>query len=205
MSALAIEQVRTIRLYGEAGRLFGRTHRAVVNSHAAAIRYLCSMVDGFEVWLKQQADGGTGFWCFIGKRNITDKQLEFPVGNEDIRIMPVLRGAKQAGLFQVVLGAILIVASFYYPPLAATAFGTTTYAQIAFSVGASMLLSGVAQMTAPRQEGLSTSDRPENGASYDFNGPVNTLAQGGAVPLFYGEGFIGSGVINAGIYAEDQT
>ena len=68
-----------------------------------------------------------------------------------------------------------------------------------------MLLSGVAQMLAPRQQGLATADRPDNGASYNFNGPVNTTAQGNPVPLFYGEGFIGSGVINAGIYAEDQT
>ncbi|HCW20974.1 MAG TPA: phage tail protein, partial [Achromobacter sp.] len=53
--------------------------------------------------------------------------------------------------------------------------------------------------------GLSTRDSPDNGASYNFNGPVNTSAQGIPVPVLYGRMIVGSAVISAGIYAEDQV
>ncbi|MNL81044.1 Bacteriophage lambda tail assembly protein I [compost metagenome] len=60
-------------------------------------------------------------------------------------------------------------------------------------------------MLSPQQKGLSAADGPENGASYNFNGPVNTTAQGNPVPLLYGRMIVGSSVISAGIYAEDQV
>jgi predicted phage tail protein len=66
------------------------------------------------------------------------------------------------------------------------------------------VLGGVAQMLSPQQKGLSSKDSPDNGASYNFNGPVNTQAQGNPVPLLYGRMIVGSAVISAGIYAEDQ-
>lgn len=59
-------------------------------------------------------------------------------------------------------------------------------------------------VAAPSPRGLSTKDSPQNQASYVFNGPVNTTAQGGPVPVLYGELEIGSAVASAGIYAEDQ-
>ncbi|SAI70462.1 Phage-related protein%2C tail component [Bordetella ansorpii] len=68
-----------------------------------------------------------------------------------------------------------------------------------------LALGGITQMLAPQQRGLSTRDSPDNGASYNFNGPVNTTAQGNPVPVLYGEMFVGSAVVSAGIYAEDQA
>ena len=68
-----------------------------------------------------------------------------------------------------------------------------------------MFAGGVVQLLSPQQRSLSTKDRPENGASYNFNGPVNTSAQGGPVPLLYGRMIIGSATISAGIYSEDQV
>jgi predicted phage tail protein len=63
---------------------------------------------------------------------------------------------------------------------------------------------GMQQLLAPSPKGLSSKDSAANSASYVFNGPVNTEAQGGCVPLLYGELEIGSAVGSAGIYAEDQ-
>jgi len=60
-------------------------------------------------------------------------------------------------------------------------------------------------MLSPQQRALSAKDGPNNGASYNFNGPVNTTAQGNPVPLLYGELFVGSSTISAGIYSEDQA
>lgn len=57
---------------------------------------------------------------------------------------------------------------------------------------------------SPMAKGLGTMDRPENRASYSFNGPVNTSIQGSPVGLLYGQLTVGSAVISAGIYAQDQ-
>ena len=72
------------------------------------------------------------------------------------------------------------------------------------SLGTALMLGGVMQLLSPQQKGLSAKDSPDNGASYHFNGPVNTTAQGNPVPLLYGELIVGSAVISAGIYSEDQ-
>lgn len=54
----------------------------------------------------------------------------------------------------------------------------------------SLAMAGITEMLTPK--GLSARDRPKNGASYTFNGPVNTTAQGNPVPLGYGRMIIGS-------------
>lgn len=145
---------------------------------------------------------GVAFAVFIGRRNIGEGDLALPTGADEIRIAPVLTGSKRGGLFQVVLGAALIAASFI-PGLNAVAWsGASAFLGV---TGASLALGGVVQLLSPQQSGLSVKDSPDNGASYNFNGPVNTQAQGNPVGVLYGEMIVGSAVISAGIYAEDQT
>jgi predicted phage tail protein len=89
--------------------------------------------------------------------------------------------------------------------LAALGSKTAVVAPMMFGMGVSMAMGGVVQLLSPQQRGLSTRDSPDNGASYSFNGPVNTSAQGNPVPVLYGRMIVGSAVISAGIYAEDQV
>ena len=102
------------------------------------------------------------------------------------------------------MGVALIVASFI-PGLNAIAWGSMTLSGAMASMGMAMALGGLVQMLSPQQRALSAKDGPNNGASYNFNGPVNTTAQGNPVPLLYGELFVGSSTISAGIYSEDQA
>ena len=81
---------------------------------------------------------------------------------------------------------------------------TVTWSAGLASMGAAMALSGVAQLLTPQQRLLSVKDGPDNGASYNFNGPVNTTAQGNPVPVIYGEMIVGSATISAGIYSETR-
>ncbi|WP_150679082.1 tail assembly protein [Pandoraea pneumonica] len=195
------ERLRTIRLYGSLGARFGRVHRFVVSNAAEAIRAMCVQFKGFEKELIDSRRNGVAYALFIGKRNISQSELSFPPGKDDIRIAPVLRGSKRGGLLQVVLGAALIAASFI-PGLNAVAWsGASTFLGM---TGASLALGGVVQLLSPQQSGLSAKDSPDNGASYNFNGPVNTQAQGNPVPTGHGRMIIGGPVISAGIYAEDQ-
>ncbi|QQB32838.1 tail assembly protein [Achromobacter deleyi] len=203
-----IETLRTVRLYGRLGAEFGRVHRLAVNSTAEAVRALCVLIPGFEAVMASSAGNGVSYACFIGRRNISADEIAHPVGDDDIRIAPVLAGAKRGGLFQTVLGAALIVAAVYFAPamgFAALGAQGAVAAPMMLSMGISMALGGVVQMLSPQQRALSARDRPENGASYNFNGPVNTTAQGNPVPILYGRMIVGSATISAGIFSEDQA
>lgn len=187
------EKLREVRLYGRLGAQFGRIHMLAVTSAAEAIRALCVLVPGFERALADSDAHGVRYACFLGKRNIGEDELHHPVGSDRIRIAPILAGAKQAGLFQTVLGAAMLVV------------GAITWQPWLMQMGAALAVGGVVQMLSPQQRGLSAQDSPQNGASHNFNGAVNTDAQGGPVPLLYGRHITGSATISAGIFAEDQV
>lgn len=195
------QRIRTVRLYGRLGARFGRVFRLAVSSPVEAVRALCVQVEGFRRELATSHERGIRYACFVGRRNIGEAELELPPGRDDIRIAPVLAGAKQSGLFQTILGAAILAVAYFNPG----GFLTGPMVTAAYGMGASMALGGVVQMLSPQQAGLSVRDSPDNGTSYNFNGPVNTSAQGNPVPLLYGEMVVGSAVISAGIYAEDQV
>jgi predicted phage tail protein len=192
-----MENLRTIRLSGKLGKQFGRVHRLAVESTAEAVRALCVMLPGFQTELMTSKDRGIAYACFVGKTNISKDDLQL-AGGGDIRIAPILAGAKSGGFLQTVLGVALIAASFFVPGLGA-------FATPLLSMGVSMALGGVMQMLSPQQNQSSAADKVENGASYNFNGPVNTTAQGNPVPVLYGRMIVGSAVISAGILAQDQA
>ncbi|WP_312588955.1 tail assembly protein [Comamonas terrigena] len=202
------DELRTIRLYGYLGARFGRVHRLAVASTAEAVQALCVVLPGFEHELMTSKDRGVGYACFLGRRNLGEDRLNDPAGGEDIRIAPIVQGSKRGGLFTLVLGAALFfVAPYLVNPATATLLGEG--GAIAFGAGVAsagklLMLSGVIQAISPQQKGVSTQDGPDNGASYNFNGPVNTTAQGNPVPVIYGELFIGSATVSAGIHSEDQ-
>ncbi len=194
------ERLREVRLYGRLGAKFGRIHMLAVGSAAEAIRALCVLLPGFERALADSDAHGVRYACFLGKRNIGEDDMRHPVGQESIRIAPILAGAKRAGLFQTILGAAILVVS----ALTYNAYGATAGWAMMTGMGVSMALGGVTQLLSPQQRGLSAQDSPENGASYQFNGAVNTTAQGNPVPVLYGRMIVGSAVISAGIFSEDQ-
>lgn len=204
------EKVRTVRLYGSLGASFGRVHRLAVRNASEAIHALCILVPGFERFLMESKDRGVIYSIFLGQENIGHDRLKAPAGASDIRIAPVLMGSKRAGSMQTIIGVALIVAASYFSGgLAAggsSLIGGTSTAGWSFaaSMGMSMAMGGVMQLISPMPKGLGTMDRPENRSSYSFNGPVNTSIQGSPVGLLYGELTVGSAVVSAGIYAQDQ-
>lgn len=224
MNFLHNDGLKTVRLYGRLGKKFGRVHKFQVDNCAEGVKALCAMLPGFERELLQSKSRGIGYVCFYGKKNLGVEDLRKPAPeNSEIRIAPVLIGAKRGGLGQIILGAIIVVAAVWTGGLAAGAAGAASGAAaggaaasagflgvtggyaIAAQLGVSMMLGGVIQALSPQQKLSSTRDGPDNGASYNFNGPVNTTAQGNVVPVGYGRMTIGSAVISAGIYTEDQS
>ncbi|MFC0228073.1 tail assembly protein [Serratia aquatilis] len=200
--AITTHKYRTVRLYGVLGSTFGRVHRLVVSTPREAIRALSVTIPGFERFLQTAKERGLTFSVFIGKRNIDRDELEFQ-GSDDIRIAPVIIGSKQGGVFQTILGAVLVAAAIISGPYGLSILTADT-AWIMGLSGASTMLGGVVQMLSPMPGGLAMRESPENKPSYAFGGPVNTIAQGNPVPILYGKRRIGGAIISAGVYAEDQ-
>lgn len=191
------EKVKTIRLYGKLGTTFGRVHRFVAQTPSHAIAALSAMVPGFEKHLMESKDKGIGYAVFVGKKNVDESMLDAPAGNDDIRIAPMIIGSKQSGIFQIVIGVVLLVAAYFT--------GGSTLPTAMAVLGGALVLSGAIALLSPQQKIQSAEDKQGGKASYNFNGPVNTEAQGNPVPLMYGEGLTGSAVISAAIRAEDQS
>lgn len=125
--------------------------------------------------------------------------------SKTLHIVPVIGGAKN-GLLGIVLGAALIVASFYLPAtplIAGLGAASPSFASIAFGIGTSLVLGGVAGILAPTPKTSAGAAEATNLPSYTFNGAVNTTAQGQPVPVGYGRMIIGSAVASAGISADD--
>ena len=193
------EIMTRIELGGALGKLFGKTHKLSIKTTSEAIRALCCIIKDFERYLNNSKARGLTYAIFRGKKNLGKDDLGFPVTGDVIRIMPVIIGSKQAGVFQTILGAALIAVAFVasFTPFAAAS-------PFLYAMGASMALGGVIQMLSPQAGGLASKQDADNKASYAFGGVTNTTAQGNPVPLLYGKRRIGGAIISAGIYAEDQ-
>ncbi|HEC1602969.1 TPA: tail assembly protein [Escherichia coli] len=197
-------RLTTIRLYGVLGARFGRVHRLAVQTSAEAVKALCINLDGLESYLLNAKKNGMTFAVFRGRRNIGVQDYRELGGDSDIRIAPVVEGAKKAGMFQTILGAVLVVvgAIGMFTPIG-QAFGGATWGPYALNAGIGMMAGGIYQMLSPQPKGLQGRDDPDNKPSYAFGGSVNTLAMGNPVALLYGEREIGGAIISAGIVAED--
>ena len=190
----------TIKLSGSLAKAFGREHRRQLDSGTTfeAFRALTRTLPGFEAFIREAEKKGLRYAIFRNRKNVGEEELELG-GTREIRIVPVVAGSKSGGVFQTVLGAVLIAAGTFIPGVAGTPWGVALQ-----SAGASMAIGGVIQMLSPQLKGLSSREDPDNQPSYAFGGPVNTVAQGNPVGVLYGKRRIGGAIISAGIHAEDQ-
>lgn len=195
-------RLTTIRLYGALGVRFGRVHKLAVQTSAEAVKALCINLDGLESYLMSAKKNGMTFAVFRGKRNIGVQDFQELAGDSDIRIAPIIEGAKKAGLFQTILGAVLVVVGVIGLTVG-QAWGGATWGSYALQAGIGLMAGGIYQMLSPQPKGLQGRDDPDNKPSYAFGSSVNTLAMGNPVAALYGEREIGGAIISAGIVAED--
>lgn len=198
------EKLTTIRLGGQLGKRFGRVYRFYVSSPAEAIRALSSQIEGFAAYLADEKRQ-TKYKVFVAEEQIDpEKDLHNLCGSKEIRIAPVIQGAKNGGIFQAVLGVALIALAFIPGVGTAAATGAfTAFGGAAFSAGVSLALGGIAQMLSP-QPTMDIQESPNNEPNTSL-GVTNVTAQGRGVPLILGEAIVGSAVISAGIYASDTN
>ncbi|WP_284884208.1 tail assembly protein [Citrobacter portucalensis] len=196
-------RLTTIRLYGALGARFGRVHKLAVQTSAEAVKALCVNFDGLEEYLRKTQQNGMTFAVFRGKRNIGIEDYKELSGTSDIRIAPIMEGSKKAGVFQTILGAVLVVVGAVVGVMTSWTGVGGVIGTGMVTAGIGMMAGGVYQMLSPQPKGLQGRDDPDNKPSYAFGGSVNTLAMGNPVAVLYGEREIGGAIISAGIVAED--
>lgn len=187
----------TVRLDGVMGRKFGKSWELAVSSPAEALRLIEANRPGLRAWVvanKAKYDAYRIVCVFdSGREEVLDDDT-FPIHHgqlKSIRFTPVVSGAS-GGIGKIVVGALLIAASFVAPAL---------ISPFLFNLGAAMILGGVIEALSPRpkvQDGNGTDI-----SSYYFDGPVNTDRQGAPVPLIYGRVMAGSHPISASINVDE--
>ena len=120
----------------------------------------------------------------------TEESLYSPLAAdvEEIHLVPTMFGGKKGGLFQIVLGVVLIgLALWIGPPALAGSFAWGGTGGILFSMGVSLALGGLMAMLSPAptmdSSGNSAAD-PE--ASKYLGATGNTVKIGTRIPLMYG-------------------
>lgn len=192
--------MRTIKLGGVLGKKFGKQFTLDVHSFRDAMAALCMMKPGFEMYLRTAEERGLVFAVFVDERNLGEQELDLAGRDKgDIRIQPIIRGSKQAGMFQTLLGVVLIVAGLF------TGGTTSTLGMGLLAAGAAVGLGGVVQMLSPTTKATAEGDNDDgNNPSYGFGAAVTTIAQGNPYPLLYGEREVGGAVESGGIYTQDN-
>jgi predicted phage tail protein len=185
--------LRTIRIYGRLAKFLKRRKFQVeVSSAAEAVRFLLVNFPQLERHMADQH-----YRVSVGGYDLSAEELHDPAGQQEIKIIPVLAGAGAVG--RILAGVALIALSFI-PGLGAIA--GIAISSIAFGVGASLVLGGVAQLLTPvprTAQGVANNTDQDPRKSYSFSGIQQTSRAGVPVPIVYGETIVGSVVISAGI------
>lgn len=192
----------TIYLHGAAGKKFGTIWNLEISRVSEAIRAICFLKPAFREYMRECTANGVAFRVTTEAGSIGEEQLHLPA-TKVIHIRPIVQGSKRQGVFQIIIGVVLIVASFYMgnpagvkagadvaAGSAAAAAATTgsKLALFAFSTGVSMLAGGVSALLAnPKGDYVNEDEK----RSYLFGGPRRSTTQGIALPLGYGRLHVG--------------
>lgn len=196
--------LKVIKLSGSLGRRFGVFHKLAVDSYPEAIRALSSQVEGFKDYMQSEVGSRMRYAVFVDGKNVGQHDEKAWQCAKEVRIIPIPTGSKSGGLFQVVLGAVIMATAFFTGGASLALVGA--FASSAFMMGGAMVLGGVMQMISPQQGGSRLSSQSaENKPSYAFGGAVNTTAAGYPIPLPYGQRTVGGAIWSAGSYAEDKA
>ena len=200
--------LRKLKLYGELAKFIGHKEFEIkVHNLPQAISFLRNNFPEVEAYMNPKY-----YQVKIGDYEINKDELNFPIGQQDIHIIPVISGAGGDTFNTILFGGLLIGASFFFPgaglfaggsaaaqAAAAASPGLALVGQGISAIGAGLILQGVGNILYPTQD-PSFEDNPQ--ISFNFAGTQNTARAGTPVPIVYGEIFTGSVVISGDIDTE---
>jgi predicted phage tail protein len=190
--------LRKIKLYGRLAKFIGkRVLHADVASTAEAVRFLLANWPQLEGHMSNQH-----YRVSVGDYELTEDELGHPIGQQEIKFVPVVSGAGATG--RIIAGIALIAVALLFAPGAALAGSLLTIGAqavpVIIGIGVSLTIGGVAELLTPTPkvpQGADTQDDPRK--SYSFSSIQNTSRQGTPVPIVYGRCIVGSVVISGGI------
>ncbi len=174
----------TVRFYGDL-KQFGAVFKLDIGSVSEAVRALVTQIPG----LREHIEKGS-YKVRVDGRYIGNDDVQTVV-NSTLHFTPVVQGAGKnlAAIGQIVVGIVMIVASFYTGGATAVAY---------FASGAGMILGGVAQLLT-KMPSMDPMKDSEDLKSSSFSNLANMTAQGAPVPLIYGKMMVGSKVLSQGV------
>ncbi|WP_293797032.1 tail assembly protein [uncultured Pantoea sp.] len=203
--------LKKMTLSGGLAKKFGKVHQFHVADMREMLRAMCASVPGFKKYVSNAHLNGVRFAFYSGGKNIGLEEFDMSTGAAEYRMSQVIEGSKQAGVLQIVIGAIALVAAFFTAGASLAAWGAAMTAgaigatTILTGIGISMMLGGVVSMLTPQPSyNIGSASSTDNQPNYAFGAPVNTVAMGYPVPVLYGQREIGGAIISAGIFSSDQ-
>ena len=200
--------LRKLKLYGELAEITGhREFDVAVNTTAQAVSFLVNNFPQLENHMAARY-----YQVLLEKEDVGIDELHFPIGQSDIKFVPVVSGSG-GNLGRILLGGALIAMSFgvgglFTNPLTLGGKGFFGFAsagmgaKAAFGIGAGLVLSGVSGMLFPTPKMPQFSSEQDPRLSFSFSGTQQTSRAGTPVPLVYGEIITGSVVISSSIDTE---
>ena len=188
-----------VRFYGSL-KQFGSEFRLDCQTTAEIVQALTSQIPKLRQFIQQGL-----FTVRVGRDYFDNRYLEQGLSHKlkddaTVHFTPVLNGSKRGGLFGVIAGVAIIAGAIALGPLAGII--STNAAWIVGSVGASLLLGGVAQMLTKMPE-MKMGTEKEKKQSTAFSNLSNMTAQGKSMPLAYGRMRVGSLIISQGVETMD--
>lgn len=181
-----------VRFYGSL-KQFGSNFRLDCKTPAEVVQALTSQIPKLRQFIQQGL-----FTVRVGREYLDNRYLEQGLNQhlkEDatVHFTPVLKGSKKAGLFQTIVGAVMVVVGTF-----------TSWAGGAALVagGIGLMAGGVAQMLT-KMPSMSTGRDAEKKQSTSFSNLSNMAAQGRPMPLAYGRIRVGSLIISQGVETMD--
>lgn len=183
-----------LKLTGVLGERFGSEYEFDVLTPQEAIGALCAVVEGVKEYIRHH-----DFNMWVDDKNIGEDAIYYDYGECVVKIGLHISGAGGGGggIWMVIAGIALIVVAWWNP----AAWGAAAQ-MMAYGLGAGIAAAGAAQLLMPTAS-VQTTDGEGNKASYGFNKPVSTVAQGNNIPVLLGKGLIGGFVIAYRITTDD--
>nr|DAR50769.1 MAG TPA: tail assembly protein [Caudoviricetes sp.] len=181
-----------VRFYGSL-KQFGAEFRLDCKTPAEVVQALTSQIPKLRQFIQQGL-----FTVRVGREYLDNRYLEQGLNKHlkddaTVHFMPVLKGSKKAGLFQTIVGAVMVVVG---------AFTSWAGGAALIAGGIGLMAGGVAQMLT-KMPSMSTGKDAERKQSTSFSNLSNMAAQGRPMPLAYGRIRVGSLIISQGVETMD--
>lgn len=181
-----------VRFYGSL-KQFGTEFRLDCKTPAEVVQALTSQIPKLRQFIQQGL-----FTVRVGREYLDNRYLEQGLNqhlkdDSTVHFTPVLKGSKKAGLFQTIVGAVMVVVG---------AFTSWAGGAALIAGGIGLMAGGVAQMLT-KMPSMSTGKDAERKQSTSFSNLSNMAAQGRPMPLAYGRIRVGSLIISQGVETMD--